>query len=463
MTCQSPRTAQGKPPIGSRVAAGLALLVFLATLALLVLVTVSDWPYVLASVAAGGLAISALWIAATNRRYRWWAAIAAVCFVGAAGTSVVAAGRSGLAIVAVVSGIAVSSLLGTLALRWEVRQAIAERWHDVPAARQGFVLMNPRSGDGTVARFHLVDEARRRGLQTMLLGPGDDLRKLAEQAVAQGADALGMAGGDGSQAVVAAVASASCLPFVCVPAGTRNHLALDLGINRSDPVKALDAFKAARETTIDLGEVNGEIFVNNVSLGIYARIVASQRYREAKRRTVVEMLPDLLGPEAESFGLALVGPAGTIENPQVVQVSNNPYSLSSVVGFGSRSRLNSGTLGVAALTVDRLADVHRLVALEGAGHPERYEGWHQWTASYLEVTGPSRLAAAVDGEARTWESPLHFAVRPLALRVRIASGEKGASPALLLAPVSASTLVGLARAALGHPSGVVADRTSAIQ
>ncbi len=459
MVARSQRVARGTPPLGSRIAASSALLVFAGTLTLLVLVTIRDWPYVLTSVAAGALAISALWIAATNRRFRWWAAVAAVCFVGAAVASLVAAGRGGLAIASVVLCIALSSLLGTLALRWEVHRVIADRWHEVPPAQRGFVFMNPRSGDGTVDRLHMADEARRRGLRTVLLEPGDDLRSLAEQAVAEGADVLGMAGGDGCQSVVAGVASANGLAFVCLPAGTRNHLALDLGIDRRDPVKALDAFGPARETTIDLAAVNGEVFVNNVSLGIYARIVASDRYREAKRRTVIEMLPDLLGPEAQSFGLVLDGPDGPIENPRLVQVSNNPYTLSSVVGFGSRSSLSTGALGVAVLTISHASDVNRLVALEGAGHPERYEGWHEWTATHLEVTGPPRLAAAVDGEARTWESPLRFDIRPLALRVRVARGERGASPALLLAPVGTSTLVGLARVARGRPSGIVANRT----
>ena len=152
----------------------------------------------------------------------------------------------------------------------------------------------------------------------------------------RGADALGMAGGDGSQAVVAAVAAEHGLPFVCIPAGTRNHLALDLGIDRDDPVGALDAFGSARESTIDLAEVNGEVFVNNVSLGLYAQVVASAEYRWAKRRTVAEMLPDLVGPDAASFGLSVDGPDGPVTSAQLIQISNNPYTLSSLAGFGSR-------------------------------------------------------------------------------------------------------------------------------
>jgi diacylglycerol kinase family enzyme len=226
-------------------------------------------------------------------------------------------------------------------------------------------------------------------------------------------------------------------------------------MDRDDPVAALDAYGAAREATIDMGEVNGEPFVNNVSLGIYAHIVSSSEYREAKRRTVIEMLPELLGPDAAPSSFITDGPDGPIAGAQLIEVSNNPYTLCSAVGFGSRPWLDSGALGVAALTITRTADVDRLVALEIAGHPERFPGWRQWTVGRLEVRGPVTLAAAIDGEARTLEPPLEFAIRPRSLRVRIAKGQSGASPALRVAPLHVSTLVGLFRIARGWPSGIV--------
>ena len=104
-----------------------------------------------------------MWIAATNRRFRPSAAIVAIVLVAAAVASLVMVGRGVLAVVTVIFGIAVASALGTLALRWEVHQAIAERWHDVPATTHGVVLMNPQSGNGKITKLHLVDEARRRG------------------------------------------------------------------------------------------------------------------------------------------------------------------------------------------------------------------------------------------------------------------------------------------------------------
>ena len=225
-----------------------------------------------------------------------------------------------------------------------------------------------------------------------------------------------MAGGDGSQAVVASVAAAHGLPFICIPTGTRNHLALDLGLDRDHPLFALGAFGAARESSIDLAEVNGQVFVNNVSLGVYARIVASDEYREAKGRTVAELLPTMLGPGAPQFGLMVDGPDGPVEGACVIEVSNNLYRLTSIAGFGSRPRLDGGSLGVTTLSVHNAADVNRLVACELAGHPERFEGWRQWTSTDLVVDGLPETAAAVDGEARTWSAPLHFLTRPGALR-----------------------------------------------
>ena len=418
--------------------------------------TAKNLLYVFGSLLAGALGISALWIAATNRRYRWWAASSAVLLIGGAVVVLFAAGRGIVAVAVALVCIGAAWLCGTLALRWERHRALAERWQFAPATRHGVVIMNPKSGGGKVARFNLVSEAQIRGIEAVLLEAGDDLGQLAVAAVDRGADALGMAGGDGSQAVVAAVAATYQLPFVCIPAGTRNHLALDLGIDRDEPVAALDAFGPARETSIDLGEVNGEVFVNNVSIGLYARIVASEKYREAKRRTVAEMLPDLLGPEAAPLGLVVDGPDGPIAGAQVIQVSNNPYRLSSLSGFGSRPSLNAGALGVATVTINRPIDVNRLVALEAAGRPERYEGWRQWKTSELEVDGPAPLAAAIDGEAHTWAPPLHFTIRPAALRIRIAPGQRGASPAFFAAPVAVSTLIGLGRVLRGRPSGIVA-------
>jgi diacylglycerol kinase family enzyme len=427
----------------------------LATLAGLALATAENVLFVLGTLLIVALSISALWVVATNRRFRIAAAFAAPVLLGGELAILIIQGRGILIMMLGVLGVLVAWGLGVLALRWEVRQALEARWKAVGATNHGVLIMNPKSGGGKVERFALAESARRRGLEAVVLKPGDDLRQLAEHAVERGADALGMAGGDGSQAIVAAVAAAHGLPFICVPAGTRNHFALDLGIDRNHPAGALDAFGEAKETVVDLGDANGTTFVNNVSLGLYAQIVASDEYRNAKQRTVAEMLPELLGPAARPAGLRTYGPGGPIENAQIILISNNPYRLASLGGFGSRPSLDSGRLGVVTITITRASDAQRLVALEIAGHPERYEQWRDWTTDELVVDGSPSLAAGIDGEAATLTSPIHFTIHHAALRVRIARGQSGASPAFQFTPLGASTLLGLWRVVRGRPSGMV--------
>ena len=185
-----------------------------------------------------------------------------------------------------------------------------------------------------------------------------------------------MAGGDGSQALVAGVAMAADVPLVCVPAGTRNRFALDLGLDRNDVVAALDAFDAAVERRIDLGEVNGRVFVNNVSLGVYAKIVQSPEYRDAKRQTTTAMLSELFGPGAEPFDLHFVGPDGARrDGARIIQVSNNPYRLTSLNGFGSRARLDTGELGVAAPRSAAPGTSPRSSPPQWFGRLDRFRGW----------------------------------------------------------------------------------------
>ena len=136
-----------------------------------------------------------------------------------------------------------------------------------PPPRRAVLFYNPKSGGGKAERFQVAREARARGMEPVELHLGDDLATLVYDAIANGADAVGVAGGDGTQAMVAAIAAERGLPYGCVPAGTRNHFAL--GVDRDDVVGALDAFTNGRERVVDLAEVNGRVFVNNVSLGVY--------------------------------------------------------------------------------------------------------------------------------------------------------------------------------------------------
>jgi diacylglycerol kinase family enzyme len=328
----------------------------------------------------------------------------------------------------------------------------------VPPARQPALIVNPRSGGGKAERVGLAAACEARGIRVTLLEPGSDLRSLAQAALDAGADAIGMAGGDGSQAIVASVAAERDVPVVIVPAGTRNHLALDLGLDRRDVVGALDAFGHAVERRIDLAEVNGRVFVNNVSLGLYAEIVRSPAYRDAKVETALSALPSMLGPGTEPFALSFTDGTGRRhERAHLIQVSNDPYG-DTPEGRTTRPRLDAGVLGVTSVEIrdDRAASV--LIAAAAAGHPERSEGYASWVAPTFEVNAPAPVAAGLDGEAVTLDVPLVFRTRPGALRVRLPLHAIGASPAARsLEPRHA--VIGVARVAIGRPARPVEVRS----
>ena len=300
----------------------------------------------------------------------------------------------------------------------------------VPAAVHPVLLMNPKSGGGKAVQFDLVGECAARGIRAVVLGPGDDLLELAEDAIAGGADVIGMAGGDGSQALIATVASRHGIPHVVVPAGTRNHFALDLGLDRDDVVGALDAFAEAVERTIDLATVNGRVFVNNASLGLYARIVQAPEYRDAKMRTAAAMLPDLLGKDAEPLDLQYTGPDGTAhETAHMVLVSNNAYQLADFSGRGTRERIDRGLLGVVAARIEGVRAAEQFVALNAAGQIRRFPGWQEWATPRFRIDSGGPVEIGIDGEAMTLDPPLVFESVPAALRVRLPAHAPGVSPA----------------------------------
>ncbi len=283
------------------------------------------------------------------------------------------------------------------------------------------LFLNPRSGGGKAERFKLADEASKRGIEPIELRPGDDLATLVKTAVDEGADALAMAGGDGSQAVVAGAAAELDLPYACIPSGTRNHFALDLGVNREDVVGALDAFVDGGERVVDLAEVNGLVFVNNVSLGLYATAVQRDGYRNAKLRTILGTLPDVLGPRGQPPDLQWTGPRDAKSYPSgtVLLVSNNRYRLGAMPGPGTRPRIDEGELGIAVVESRPDSRWRRLL-------PRR--PWRQWSAPDFEVRSGKPVPAGIDGEATVLTAPLRFRTRPAVLRVRIAPGHPGASP-----------------------------------
>ncbi len=347
-----------------------------------------------------------------NRGVLRWAALALTVLVPVA-LIVVYASRH-LLWVALVTVAALLLALGAAhaAMGTAASRATPERAAARP--RRAFLIMNPRSGGGKVARFQLKEKAEALGAQVaMLEGPQIiDVASLARQAVADGADLLGVAGGDGTQALVAGIAAEHDLPFLCISAGTRNHFALDLGLDREDPATCLDALTDGVEQRIDLGRIGDRTFVNNASFGVYAEIVRSPAYRDDKRGTTLEMLPDLLKADGNGRRLSARTDTADIEGPKALLISNNPYRTGDIAGLGRRDRLDSGTLGVIAVSVDSAAQAIGLVR-RGRGR-----GLTLLSANEVSVDAEQpEIPVGIDGETIMMPTPVRCSIVPRALRV----------------------------------------------
>ncbi|MDX3499149.1 diacylglycerol kinase family protein [Streptomyces turgidiscabies] len=341
---------------------------------------------------------------------------------------------------------------GKFALSSTRSHVIPVREYEAPAPLRPFLLMNPRSGDGKVERFRLREKAERLGARVHLIDPGkpepEDVVALAREAVAEGADLLGVAGGDGTQALVAGVAAEHDLPFLVVSAGTRNHFAMDLGLDRDDPATCLDALTDAGgvELRVDLGYLDSGTgagtdtgsadgdgdgtadsrpFVNNASFGAYASIVQSPAYRDDKVGTTLGLLPELLTFERGATLTARAYPQTRVRTgeqpgetvihaPQAVLVSNNPYRMDDFAGLGRRERLDAGALGVLGIKVEDAAQAAELLL-------GRYAtGLTVVTAHEVVVEADlGEIEVGLDGEALVLPTPVRCRVEPGALRVRV--------------------------------------------
>jgi len=419
----------------ARLQAFAALVLGGATLVLAVIAAVIQFPRGLVALACVAAALFAAVFGLVHRGVRRLVGLALA--VALLGTSIwLQADRDGVVTVLVIVG----ALLTFAAARAAFRVRVALPCP--PRPQRPVLFYNPRSGGGKAERFALAAEAQARGIEPVELVPGKDLEELVRDAVWRGADALAMAGGDGSQAIVAAIAAEHSLPYACVPAGTRNHFALDLGVDRDDVVGALDAFVDGGERVVDLAEVNGRVFVNNVSLGIYGEAVQRPGYRNAKLRTLLDTVPDALTAGAQGEPLRWSDRDGTQHESQAtVLVSNNPYRLGDVIGSGTRPRLDAGLLGIVVVGERKDALAHRVM-------PSHL--LHEWAAWSFTVDANDLVPAGIDGEAARLDPPLRFSTRPGALKVRIARAHPGASPSALLPDGAWSGLCALATLAVGR-------------
>lgn len=411
-----------RAPAWSRWLATLAFALF-AVAALIVVTSVGFTGVVLVALgllSGGALLAGGYWFLARRGPARWAGAVLAITAVA---VFVLGFARADVLLVALVA-VALVALGGTAA-----RSALKhspEPWmptYEAPAPLHPFFVMNPRSGGGKVERLHLREKAEALGAEVALLdGPTHvDVAALVRDAVGRGADLLGVAGGDGTQALVAGIAADHDLPFVVICAGTRNHFALDLGLDRQDPAGGLDALVDGVEVRVDLGFISDRPFVNNASFGAYAQIVQSPDYRDNKGSTALSMLPDLLNRQDETLTVQVGG--AQFPHLQAALVSNNPYGSGRLHDLGRRFRIDRGVLGVMTGTIDSASSAVSLLR-RAERRPVR------------ALTGPDVVVAAstpqipvgVDGEALILPSPVHCAVRARALRVRLPRHRPGVPP-----------------------------------
>jgi diacylglycerol kinase family enzyme len=410
---------------GRRVAAIVALLATAGLLVAGLVILFRNWTYLGVALVGVCVAVAGGWWLVTEVMPRRALGLVAMV-VGLAATIVaIALGVSGaerIAVRAVVVGVLLAVALVSARAAMLQRARVVVRSSGPP--RHPVLLCNPWSGGGKVERFGLVALAKELGVETVMLGPGLDLEQLARDAVARGADCLGMAGGDGSQALVASIAVEHGLPFVCVSAGTRNHFALDLGLDRDDPRQSMYAFRDAIERKVDYATVNGRFFVNNVSLGVYATIVQQESYRDAKVQTTKTLLPEMLGRRTEPFDLQFTTPNGKqVDGAIVVMVSNNAYTIGASPDNAQRRHLDRGELGIFAVTTRSGVDAVRLFAAHTLGQRVHSAFWQEFIAPDFEIRSHSGTAfAGIDGEALQLPTPLRFRNHPRGLTLLVPQG-----------------------------------------
>ena len=432
-------------PEGTRSQRWLARLSFLLAGAAIVILVVFAGLKSVAMLAVGlaGAAVSlaAAFLFLTQRGIRRWLPLA--IFVLAPIAVIVVYAFRDLLWVAVAS--AAAWLLATVTARvalardpmdWRMPEHPAE-----PPARHPYLIMNPKSGGGKVEKFDLRRKAEDLGAEVFLIGGPEpvDVAQVARDAVAKGADLLGVAGGDGTQALVAAVAAEHGLPFVVITAGTRNHFALDLGLDREDPPACLGALSDGVELRVDLGRINGQVFVNNASFGAYAEVVETPAYRGDKLNTTLNLLPDLLQGH-RGARLSARADGAEIRSPQALLVANNPYGTGDIAGLSRRARLDRGMLGVVGVKV---RNARQAVDLLRGRHAA---GLSVLTAKEIEISADAaQIPVGIDGEAVSMSTPVTCTISPVRASRLGAEGPAGRSRA------EAPGELGQAAAARGRP------------
>ena len=287
------------------------------------------------------------------------------------------------------------------------------------------LIINPAAGSAAALAGSLTGAARERSIGVRVLEPGEDAGHAALEAAEEGSGSLAVAGGDGTVAAVAGVAVEHDLPLVVVPTGTLNHFARDLGLDLARPLAALDALASSHnERRVDVGRVNGRSFINNVSLGIYAEMLADPGYRQDKLGVAQAKLQAAFSDPKLRRALRITPPVeAPLDSVVAAVVSNNPYEFARWDRLGQRHRLDTGLLQISVIDAGTLDELERLIAGTLLGAIEFRPALRHWTSERLETGVLGEVVrAGVDGEPVALAAPLRFTVEPGALRVIVPEG-----------------------------------------
>ena len=292
-----------------------------------------------------------------------------------------------------------------------------------PADRRVGVIVNARSGTHDAARTATLDRLfRAAGIRARIVEAHErgGIETLAAKLLAEGITVLAAAGGDGTVGTVAGLAAARGATLAVIPCGTLNHFARDMRIPL-DLTAAVEVVRAGQTACLDMGEVNGQFFVNNSSLGIYPLFVRERR-RQTLRRVgrLVSVLKAALRI-ARRFPLLevrLTTPMGTFTRATpFVFVGNNIYDLEGL-RLGSRATLAGGQLCVCVAQRRTPTGLVALLLRALAGRLREDHEFEMLSTEELWVeTGRRRVSVAHDGELSRFAGSLHYRVVPRVLRV----------------------------------------------
>jgi diacylglycerol kinase family enzyme len=288
------------------------------------------------------------------------------------------------------------------------------------------VIMNAGSGkdeDKDETKKQLAEAFRVNNLDAhfSFAESGEQLLEMAKEAAQSDYQTIVAAGGDGTISAVAAAIAETSKTLGVLPLGTLNHFSKDLNIS-AEPEEAVRVIAENHIEEIDAGEVNGQIFINNSSIGLYPQIVRrreKQQHRLGRGKwlaafwaaiAVLRRYPFLL------IKLTIDGKELRRKTPFIF-IGNNEYEMDSF-NIGGRKCLDAGKLSVYVLHRTGRMGLVRLALRSLFGILRQAKDFETFCTEEITIeTHHKKLLVAFDGEVKSMETPLHYRIRPNALRV----------------------------------------------